>query len=161
MNPGLRLPADGAQALVDHVRVYGRQGVETGAMLLTAPGDTLVTTVAIAGTTGVIRKPGLFVLTMPVIEVLFSYAEQQGLQARAQVHSHGGNAFLSRTDREGGIRMPGFIAAVVPTFRTPPPDPRQWGWWAFTDGDWCTNPPGELDEARQACIITVDADGVR
>lgn len=157
----LLLPANGVTALVAHIRTHGRQGVETGAVLLTAPGDATVATVALPGTLGVIRAPDRFILTMPVIDALFTYAEQHALQARVHVHSHGGAAFLSRTDRAGCLRMPGFVAAVVPTFRTPPLDPALWGWWSFADGDWHEHPAGTVYPSCPATVVTFDAEGVR
>lgn len=157
----LRLSDDGVETLIGDVRHHGARGVETGAMLLTAAGDPTVTTIALVGISGVIRERGLFVLTMPVIDALFSYAEQHDLQVRAQLHSHEHDAFLSPTDRAGGIRMRGFVAAVVPTFRAPPRDPGQWGWWSFASGDWATCAAGEIASAGPTSVVTVDADGVR
>jgi hypothetical protein len=156
----LHLPQAAVDAIADDVADYGKQRLETGALLLAKPGDTTVTTIAIAGTAGVTRGYGRFVLTMPVIDQLFTYAETNSLQVVAHVHSHGRDAFLSPIDRAGIIRMTGFIAAVIPTFATPPRDPAEWGWWTFRDGDWQDHPPAVMtDDAVE--VVTVDADGVR
>jgi hypothetical protein len=161
MTSPLQLSRVAVAAIADDVTTYGKQRLETGALLLANPGDTTVTTVAIAGTTGVSRGYGRFVLTMPVIDQLFTYAETNGLQVVAHVHSHGQDAFLSPIDRTGIIRMTGFIAAVIPTFATPPPDPSQWGWWTFWDGDWHDSAPAVMADYGTVQVVTVDADGVR
>lgn len=161
MTAPLQLPRTAVDAIADDVADYGKQRLETGALLLAKPGDTSVTTVAIAGTVGVIRGYGQFVLTMPVIDQLFTYAETNNLQVVAHVHSHGRGAFLSPIDRTGIIRMTGFIAAVVPTFATPPRDPSRWGWWTFRDGDWREHVPAVMTDASAVEVVTVDADGVR
>jgi proteasome lid subunit RPN8/RPN11 len=161
MNGHLRIPPRGVSAIVADVRTWGSYGLETGAVLLTSPGDDAVGVVALAGTSGVIRRPGLFVLTHKVIDTLFTYAEDRGLQARAQVHSHRGRAFLSKTDREGNIRLPGFIASVVPRFQAPSDRLEDWGWWTFARGDWEPTACGQVDhDAADATVVTVDAEGI-
>lgn len=157
----LQVPRTAVDAIADDVAHYGMQRLETGALLLGKPGDTRVTTVAIAGTAGVTRGYGRFVLTMPVIDQLFTYAETNSLQVLAHVHSHGRGAFLSPIDRTGIIRMNGFIAAVIPTFAAPPRDPSRWGWWTFRDGDWRDHPPGVMTDDDPVEVVTMDADGVR
>lgn len=161
MKPPLELPRAAVDAIADDVTNYGGLRLETGALLLAKLGDTTVTTVAIAGTAGVIRGYGRFVLTVPVIDQLFTYAETHGLQVVAHVHSHGRGSFLSPIDRTGIIRMTGFIAAVIPTFATPPRDPSRWGWWTFRDGDWHDHAPAVMTKNGPVRILTVDADGVR
>ncbi|WP_440305313.1 hypothetical protein [Jatrophihabitans sp.] len=49
------------------------------------------------------------------------------MQAVAHLHSHQHHAFLSAIDRVGTIRVPGFIASVIPSFAAPPLDPADWG----------------------------------
>jgi len=157
----LLLPRTAVDAIADDVAHYGKQRLETGALLLAKPGDTTVTTVAIAGTAGVTRGYGRFVLAMPVIDQLFTFAETNSLQVVAHVHSHGRGAFLSVIDRTGIIRMTGFIAAVIPTFATPPRDPTRWGWWTFRDGDWHDLPAAVMTDDDAVAVVTVDAGGVR
>lgn len=161
MSGPLQIPAGGVATILADVQTWGSTGVETGALLLTPPGQPSVRVVALAGTRGVIRRAGLFVLTHGVIDTLFTYAEDRGLQARAQVHSHAGRAFLSETDRRGNIRLPGFVAVVVPTFRAPAANLEEWGWWTFDDGDWQPSKAGQVDHASTAAVITVDAEGIR
>ncbi|MCU1694672.1 MAG: hypothetical protein JWR34_735 [Mycobacterium sp.] len=157
---GLLLPNGAIQQLIEHVKTYGRNEVETGALLMCSPNSDTVRAVALAGARGVTRRYGLFVLSMRVIDSAFSYAEDRGLQVRAQVHSHAGAAFLSPTDKKGNLTMNGFIAAVIPNFRNPPRDPESWGWWTFGAGAWRTSAPARPDQTlSSASILTVDEDG--
>jgi hypothetical protein len=159
---GLTLPHDAIEPLIEHVSSYGRIEVETGALLMCDPRSSAVRAIALAGDLGVIRRYGLFVLSMRVIDSAFSYAEDRGLQVRAQIHSHAGAAFLSPTDKSGNLNMEGFIAAVIPSFRKPPHDPTSWGWWTFSAGAWRTSGPARTDRTlSSATILTVDADGAR
>lgn len=161
MSAPLSLPANAIDAMLADVRHHGHQRLETGGLLLTHPGSREVTTVAIAGSEGVHREWGLFVLTMPAFDALFSYAEDAGLQVRAMWHSHEGAAFLSPTDRQHGLRMRGFTSTVIPTYRTPPSDPGSWGWWTYDCGDWQVSPPGATDPTMTATVVTFDQGGVR
>lgn len=156
----LHLAVDAVDTLVGDVARYGALGVETGALLLTGPGDPTVTVLALAGTTGIDRHPGLLAFSSAALNPLFAYAEDNNLQLRAQLHSHMHEAFLSRTDRNGNIRMPGFIASVIPNFATPPCDPATWGWWTFENGDWLPIEPAAVTN-QTTKVVTFDADGVR
>ncbi|MBI1759234.1 MAG: hypothetical protein HYR62_08425 [Actinobacteria bacterium] len=156
----LDLPRGATAAIAEHIRCYGELGLETGALLMTAPGGLQVTAVALAGTAGITRRRDQFHLAMPVLDRLFTYAEEHQLQVRAHLHSHARTAFLSETDRRGCIRMRGFLAAVVPDFASPPGDPASWGWWAFTGSDWAPSPSATLIDGPVA-VLTVDAGGVR
>ena len=77
---GLALPVNGITNLIDHVASYGRQNVETGALLMCQPDTDVVQVLALAGVAGVTRRYGLFVLSMPVIDRAFTYAEDRGLR---------------------------------------------------------------------------------
>lgn len=157
---GLSLSHDAIGSLIEHVSSYGRTEVETGALLMCDPGGGAVRAIALTGDRGVTRKYGLFVLSMRVIDSAFSYAEDRGLQVRAQVHSHAGAAFLSPTDKTGNLNMEGFIAAVIPNFRNPPHDPTLWGWWTYGARAWRASGPARTDRTLpSATILTVDADG--
>jgi hypothetical protein len=156
---GLVLPQNAVANLIDQVSSYGRLNVETGALLMCEPDTDVVQVLALAGEAGVTRRYGLFVISMPVIDRAFTYAEDRGLQVRAQVHSHAGEAFLSPTDKRGNLNMKGFVAAVIPNFRTPPHDPSSWGWWTFKTGAWESSEPARLTVASNATVLTVDADG--
>ncbi|QWC86566.1 hypothetical protein KLP28_07820 [Nocardioidaceae bacterium] len=154
------LGADALDVLVGDVARYGALGLETGALFLTPPGEPSVTVLALAGTADIDRHARLLVLSSAALNPLFAYAEQNNVQVRAQIHSHMHEAFLSNTDKTGNIRMPGFIASVIPNFATPSHDPATWGWWAFQDSDWVPIAPASV-KARTTTVITFDADGVR
>jgi len=157
----LIVPVAAAVRLCDDIRRYGQLDLETGGFFLAKPGSAVTTVVAIAGTAGIIRGYGLFAITRPAFDAIFTWAEDRGLQVRAMVHSHAEEAFLSRTDREGGLRVKGFISAVVPAFADPPPDPSAWRWWIYTSG-WTPIPPPVTDmTARCTDAVVFDGDGVR
>jgi hypothetical protein len=156
----LHLGADAVEVIVAEVARYGALGVETGALLLTPPDEPTVTVLALAGTTGIERHRGLLVISAAALSPLFSYAEAHDLQLRAQVHSHKYEAFLSRTDKAGNIRMPGFIAAVVPDFASPSADTSVWGSWTFDGTDWVPTQPA-LVTSQTTTVIVFDADGIR
>jgi hypothetical protein len=159
--PNLIIPAGAVTRLCTHIRRYGQVDVETGGLLLTGPEDPTVQVVALAGTTGIVRKYGLFIITRPAFDAIFTWAEDRNLRVRAMVHSHAEKAFLSRTDREGGLRVPGFYSAVVPTFASPPADLASWGWWIYRS-DWVTSPTSHLHPtADLTASVVFDGDGVR
>ncbi|MBV8861856.1 MAG: hypothetical protein JO082_14355 [Mycobacterium sp.] len=161
MTDHLVLPGNAQQALCDSVAEYGHLGVETGGLLMCPPDTDNVGVVALAGHAGVTRQYGLFVLTMPVIDQAFTFAEDMGLQIRCQVHSHAGRAALSPLDQRGNLRINGFLAAVIPTFADPPQQPSSWGWWTFRGGSWRATAPASTDPNSTAKILTIDADGIR
>lgn len=160
MSNRLVLPRNAIKDMCKDVSKYGRLGLETGALLMCEQNNNVVTTLALAGEAGVTRRYGLFILSMPVINQAFTYAEDRGLQVRAQVHSHAEGAFLSPTDKRGNLTMNGFIAAVIPHFEQPPNDPSAWGWWTFSTGYWRTSDPATVDMTSAGRVLTVDADGV-
>lgn len=157
--PPLQIGVDAVTTMVDDVRQYGARGVETGSLLLTPSGEPTVTVVALAGDSGIERHAGLLVLSAAALSPLFAFAEDHELQVRAQVHSHKYDAFLSRTDKAGNIRMPGFIAAVIPTFATPSTDMTVWGWWVFDGLDWAPTQPATVSNLNTT-VVTFDADSV-
>ena len=156
----LQIGAGAVATMVADVARYGTLGVETGSLLLTPAGEPTVTVVALAGVSGIDRRPGLLVFSADALNPLFSYAEDNELQVRAQVHSHMYDAFLSPTDKAGNIRMPGFIVSVIPTFATPSTDTTAWGWWDFNGTDWIPTEPATVT-AYDTKVITFDAEGVR
>jgi hypothetical protein len=158
--PNLIVPAAAAVRLSADIRRYGQAGVETGGLLLTKFGDPTVSVVAVAGTTGIVRRYGLFIITRSAFDAVFTWAEDHQLQVRAMVHSHAEEAFLSRTDREGGLRVKGFYSAVVPTFDNPPEDSALWRWWTFTS-DWTAIEAPRCDPMVTATdSVVFDGDGV-
>jgi proteasome lid subunit RPN8/RPN11 len=157
----LVIPPTAATRLCTDIRRYGQSGVETGGFLLTKHGNPTVSVVAVAGTTGIVREYGLFIVTRPAFDTIFTWAEDNELQVRAMVHSHPEEAFMSRTDREGGLRVKDFRSAVVPTFNNPPEDPALWRWWTFTS-DWAPTCAPRCDSTVTSTdSVVFDGDGVR
>lgn len=157
----LRIPRRALDSITAHVQHYGQQELETGGFLLTEPQQPRVCVLALAGSTGIIRGEGLFVVTVPALDRLFTHAEDNGLQVRAMLHSHPAEAFLSMTDRRYSLRVHGFINAVVPDYATPTADAAAWGWWRH-DGDWVTCPPPQFttDDAHPLQVVVFDAEGL-
>lgn len=156
----LRIPAPVAEAIAAHVAGYGRSGVETGGFLMADPKTGVLAVMAMAGEVGVVRDPDLFLVSSRAMDRLFSYAESRGLWVAAQVHSHGGRAFLSRTDREHGVAVEGFTTVVVPNFGAPSADPEAWGWWRYQGGAWLHIPAPAVMVSPVECVV-FDELGVR
>ncbi|GLZ32030.1 hypothetical protein Lesp02_42180 [Lentzea sp. NBRC 105346] len=156
----LVISTNSVESLIKAVRRHGLAWEETGALLLTTPEKWDVVAVALAGDDGIQRGKGLFVITLPAFDALFTYAEEQDLQVRAMVHSHPYEAFLSPVDRQHGLRVRGFISAVIPTYGDPPVDPSDWGWWRFED-DWHpTQPAIMVEHGPVAKVFTFDSGGL-
>ncbi len=156
----LDLPAPAGPAIAAEVGRYGALGVETGGFLLAPEGTGSVCTVAFAGARGITRHQLQLQISEIALDQLFGFAEQHGSWVPAQFHSHAGQAFLSQTDREYGLRVPGFISAVIPGFTEPPEHPDAWTWWRFDDPDWneTSRPQAGYGDVRQ---VIFDEDGVR
>ncbi|GGN64825.1 hypothetical protein GCM10012285_67180 [Streptomyces kronopolitis] len=157
----LVLPASAVDPVLEEIRRHGLADLETGALLLTGQSDMHVLVVAVAGAAGIVRGPGLFAVSAVAYDQLFTFAEERSYRARAMVHSHPEEAFLSRTDRVYSLRVPGFVSAVVPTYTAPPANPASWGWWRF-ERDWvpCTTPVVDLT-LPPARTVVFDEEGVR
>jgi len=147
-------------ALIADIRHWGVLGAETGGFLLAPESDPdRLTIVALAGQAGIARRRGLFGISGPTIDQLFSWAADAELRIRAQVHSHARGAFLSPTDLRHGFDVTGFISAVVPHFATPSVEPREWGWWERTAAHWQARAaPGVI--AGTASVVRFDQGGV-
>jgi proteasome lid subunit RPN8/RPN11 len=156
----LDVPAAAGPAIAAEVRRYGELDVETGGFLLAPEGTGSVCTVAFVGTSGIIRRRLQLQISEIALDQLFAFAGEQGCWVPAQFHSHAGGAFLSRTDREYGLRVPGFISAVIPGFADPPMSLDAWTWWRFDRGEWHTvgSPSAGGCDLRQ---VVFDDDGVR
>jgi proteasome lid subunit RPN8/RPN11 len=156
----LDVPAGVGLAIADEVRRYGALGVETGGFLLASEGTGAVRVVAFAGTAGIIRHRLQLQISEIALDRLFAFAEEQGCWVPAQFHSHAGEAFLSQADREYGLRVPGFISAVIPGFADPPARPDAWTWWRFDGTEW--NPARSPEAGRRDMLqVVFDEDGVR
>jgi len=156
----LDIPAVAGPAIAAEVRRYGALDVETGGFLLAPEGTGSVCTVAFAGTSGITRRRLQLQISEIALDKLFAFASEQGCWVPSQFHSHAGEAFLSWTDREHGLRVPGFTSAVVPDFADPPASPDAWTWWLFSQGEWHpVDCPRAVD--RDLRQVTFDEDGVR
>jgi hypothetical protein len=158
---GLVLCSGARDGVIAEVERYGALACETGGFLLTTAGTPeRLAIAALADERGIDRRRGLFEVSGRAIERLFAWAGERELAIRAQVHSHGRRAFLSRTDVEHGFTVEGFTTAVVPWFAAPPADPARWGWWRCAGGDWLTaDAPAVIEAAAE--IVHFDEDGVR
>ncbi len=153
------------QGLLDpihaEISAYGRRGRETGLFLLAPANATHISHVAFAGTRGITRRRELFAVSAGALARLFRYAREQDLTVTAQVHSHELGAFLSDCDLQHGFAVEGFTSAVIPEFKTPPRDPRRWGWWRFSAGHWQAQPPYQLRPCVSGTVLEFDEDGTR
>jgi proteasome lid subunit RPN8/RPN11 len=157
----LVLPVGAIDPVLEEIRRHGLADQETGALLLTGQSDRHVLVVAVAGTAGIVRGPGLFTVSAVAYDRLFTFAEERSYQVRAMIHSHPEEAFLSRIDRAYSLRVPGFVSAVVPTYTAPPANPALWGWWRF-EQDWLPCPAPVLDPALlPMSTVVFDEGGVR
>lgn len=152
----------GAGAIVaDEVRRYGVLDVETGGFFAGSEADpTRITTVALAGEKGIERRWGLFRVSGKAMDRLFALADGQGLRLPAQFHSHGGRAFLSKTDRQHGFNVTDFISSVIPDYVDPPSDAGAWGWWVFDGSKWASLLPPPTPDG-DVKVVVFDEDGVR
>jgi hypothetical protein len=143
------------------VTKHGADDVETGCFLLAPAGTNAVTTVALAGSRGINRRPDHLSISRKSVSQLFRYATLKDLTIIAQLHSHRERAFLSGTDLKHGYSVEGFTTAVIPYYQDPPFSPSDWGWWRYENGRWQITEPFELDaEAAVSPPIVFDEDGV-
>jgi hypothetical protein len=127
--------------LLREVESYGAIPTETGAFLLAredAPDELSI--VAVPGPVEVVRRRNLFQVSAETLGGLFDLASEEELLIRAQLHSHGRGAFLSRVDLEHGFDVEGFVTCVVPRYADPPREPAGWSWWRFESGEWARCP---------------------
>lgn len=134
---GLSISDSAVSQLRADVARHAARPAETGGFLLARTDSReRLDVVALAGEAGVRRSRDVFRVSATAIERLFVWAADNELLIRAQVHSHRGNAFLSRTDLRHGFAVAGFITAVIPTYTDPPWNLSDWGWWFFDAGRW-------------------------
>ncbi len=144
--------------VVAEVAAWGARDVETGGFLL-ADEDGAIACVALSGAAGIRRHRDQFVVSGCAMAMLFAYAEEHGYTIRAQFHSHGGRAFLSRSDIRHGFSVDGFVTTVLPSYETPPAALSTWGWWTYRDGWTPTAAP--LVVAGDTRVVRFDEDGAR
>lgn len=154
----LTLPADAISLLISDITRFGVLSVETGGFLLAPRDDDAIAMVALAGTSGIVRRPGLFQISELALDRLFGYADEHDLWIPVQFHSHALAAFMSPTDVDHGLCVEGFVSAIVPYFDTPPRDPSEWGWWRYQEA-WKPIAPPLLSVAPIAAV-TFDEAGI-
>lgn len=146
--------------VAEHVARWGAASAETGAFLLASEDDGAADTVAWPGVKGVVRRRDAFAVSGVALARLFDWASVTGRSVVAMLHSHGRHAFLSDVDLDHGFSVPGFVSGIVPHYKAPPCDLRQWGWWRFDEGRWVdTTPPIEAE--LTVVQVVFDEDGVR
>jgi len=156
----LTIPTLLATTIAEEIAHYGAKNLETGGFLVAPRGSTEVTGFAMAGASGIVRRPGLFQISERALDVLFNHVDKRDLWVPCHFHSHRFEAFMSRTDASHGINVEGFICTIVPNFECPPSDTTDWNWWKFTDGSWypIASPRTREDVVHET--LTFDEDGV-
>jgi hypothetical protein len=156
----LEIVAQAVDVIVDDVVAWGRRACESGAFLLsTSDEPDHMSIVAVAGATGIERGRDRFRVSGTAVEQLFGWAGDAKLRIRAQVHSHRGVAFLSRTDLQYGFSVEGFMTSVVPCYASPSAEPSTWRWWEFSGYRWHER-PGPAIVSGSAMAFSFDARGV-
>lgn len=155
----LSISTDLVAELTRDVAGHGALECETGGFLLAQrekSGEAgHLDVLALARNSGIQRRRDLFVISATAIERLFTWAGEQELAIRAQVHSHRKQAFLSPTDERHGFAVERFITTVIPSYATPPIHPAQWGWWRYVGTRWT---PTESPSVTRGTVVTVDFD---
>lgn len=159
------IPAGGVDVLVNETAVLGAQDLETGAFMLApragaAGQDPEVTVIALAGDIGIVRDCDLFQVSERALHQVFTFADDHDLWIPALVHSHRAGAFLSLADQRYGLRVDGFISAVIPTYASPPSGLARWGWWQFEAGRWRDAVPGLATDGTVE-VVRFDEAGIR
>ena len=154
------VPADAVVGVIKEVRAFGRHRLETGGFLLAPRGTSTISTVALAGDVGIVRRHNLFQVSALALDRLFTFADDHGLSAPAQFHSHGVGAFLSESNEKHGLCVEGFISVVVPQFFDPPGEMGEWGWWRYDGGRWITITAWRRRNGA-ADVVRFDEDGIR
>ncbi len=158
---GLQIDQEVRDRLVEHVTGWGRVNCETGGFLLAGEDERdHMTVLALAGVAGIVRRRDVFSVSSAAIDTLFSWAADEELVVRAQVHSHRGSAFLSKTDLKYGFSVDGFTTSVIPRYVDPSAEPAHWGWWTYGSGAWSRTAAPALTRAELGQVITFDANEV-
>lgn len=157
--PPVRIRAAAAERITEEVTAFGRRSLETGGFLLAPRRNDELSVVAFAGQAGIVRCRDLFQISERALGRLFEFADDHDLYAPVQFHSHRRGPFLSRTDREHGLRAAGFTSAVVPRYAGPPRSVTAWGWWSFQEGNWVAVTPPSL-VAGGITVVEFDEDGL-
>jgi hypothetical protein len=156
----LHMPGGMGERIAAVTRSAGKAGQETGGFVLGDVSSSDGTVLALTASNGIDRRRGLFRVSGLALAGLFEWADGQHLTLLAQWHSHPFEAFLSDTDLECGLNVPGFQAAVVPFYEQPPSHPNGWGWWVYDGSRW-TEAPAPKRIGGDFRVITFDEGGVR
>lgn len=152
------MPLLAVKAVIEHVRLYGLRRLETGGFFLLPRDEKTVSTVAVAGTAGIVRRHNLFQISERALAQLFAYADSRDLWVPIQFHSHGRGALLSFTDVAHGFCVEGFVSVVIPDYATPTSDVTSWGWWCFSAGEWLPVEPAKVGTGY-VVVVRFDEDG--
>jgi hypothetical protein len=155
------LPTDAVAAVTRETREYGAQLLETGGFLVARGGSDALTGVAVAGGSGIVRHRRLFQISERALDSLFTFADDGNFWIPVQFHSHQVAAFMSETDAQHGLRVEGFVSAIIPNFASPSDDVSSWGWWQFHNRDWYSCAPVAVHSAAVDLVVVFDEDGVR
>ncbi len=157
----LSIPLEGVEAVVRETSQYGMSCLETGGFFLAHSGESIISSIAMAGNTGVSRHHNFFQISASAIDRLFVYADAAGYWIPAQFHSHRFTADMSLVDEDHGFRAEDFISTILPHYNKPPNHPENWTWWKFSGGSWVTSQSAMLYNGCLECIVEFDEDGVR
>ena len=75
---GMVIPVGGVTTILADIRLHGRAGLETGAMLLGRVGEQQVDIVALLGEPGIERHPDYLVISGVALATLFDWADDRG-----------------------------------------------------------------------------------
>lgn len=142
----LTLPAGMPAAIADVARAAGASRVETGGFIIGSSETSHGSVLALTGQADIERREHLFRVGGLALARLFDWTEECELSVLAQWHTHRYEAFLSRTDLEHGLNVPGFHTTVVPDYEQASPDPSRWGWWTYNGVAWASAPAPVLVE---------------
>lgn len=154
------VPAPGVRAIIDEVESFGHQNLETGGFLMMGRGESTASAVAVAGTSGIVRRHNLLQISARALDRLFTHAAERDLWIPVQFHSHGISAFLSEPDEAHGLCVEGFVSTVIPHFFEPSSDMSAWGWWQYSSGQWLDFEAAH-EVSGEITLIRFDEDGVR
>jgi hypothetical protein len=154
------IPESAVGAVLKDVRSFGASHLETGGFFLLPRGGQTVSTVALAGDSGIVRGRNFLQISESALARLFVYADGHDIWAPLQFHSHARGAFLSLTDAAHGLRVEGFVSVVVPNYANPTFDVKAWGWWCFSACEWLPIEPAMTGNGSVA-VIRFDEDGIR
>jgi len=148
-----------ADVLTRDIRRFGGLGVESGGLVLRSAGADLADVLALLGDDGIVREPDYLEIGGAAMGTLFDWAEAEGLELVAQIHSHLFGKEMSPTDQRFSLTVNGFVSAIVPQAATAQSQPTAWGWWRFGPTRWRPIAAPAV-VTRAARTVIVDGRGV-